>query len=393
MRVLVLDSDYPQFLAALYRARPGLVTAPYDEQLAERRLSLFGTASSYAAAFRELGHDAAEIFLNNGPMQSMWANEHGLAGVGPRKLVGRLQPRDIARRTVGAWRDLPEFVIHGVSEPQQMGRVLVAQVEGFRPDVVLDQNLGALSPELVRAVRARTRLLVGQHAATPLLPGFDLGPYDLVVSSFQPMVDELRERGSRAELSRLGFDPAVLGMLDDPPSALWGLTFVGSLAPIHSSRREFLERLAHLVPDLRIWSPDTVPRSSILHQRHMGVAWGRTMFQILRSSRATVNHHGDIAPYANNMRLFEATGVGTLLLTDAKPNLAEIFTPGMEVIEFGSAEDCAAAYLALDDDGRDGIAAAGQKRTLAEHTYVARVRELVRYVEPLLAGRGPRPRP
>lgn len=386
MRVLVLDSDYLQFLAALYRARPGLETLPYDDQLVERRLSLFGTASSYAAAFRELGHDASEIIVNNGPMQSMWAYEHGLVGVAPRPLIGRLGPRDIARRTVGAWRGLPEYVIHGVSEPRQMGRVLVAQVEAFKPDVVLDQNLGALAPELVRAVRARTRLLVGQHAATPLPPGLDLGPYDLIVSSFPPTVDELRERGLRAELSRLGFDPVVLRRLGDPPSVRSGLTFVGSLAPIHKSRREFLEGLAHLVPDLRIWSPDAVPRSSILHERHMGVAWGRTMFEVLRGSRATVNHHGDIAPYANNMRLFEATGVGTLLLTDAKPNLADIFTPGVEVIEFASAEDCAAAYLALDDHGRDRIAAAGQKRTLAEHTYLARVRELARHVESLLAG-------
>src|SRR4051812_1542922 len=78
MRVLVLDSDYVRFLGAFYRANPGLQEESYARQLHERRLSLFGTAPSYAAAFRELGHEAAEVFMNNGPMQSMWANEHAL---------------------------------------------------------------------------------------------------------------------------------------------------------------------------------------------------------------------------------------------------------------------------------------------------------------------------
>lgn len=384
MRVLILDSDYLRFLRWLYGENPALRACSYERQLSERRATLFGTASAYAAAFRELGHEAAEIFVNNGPMQSMWAREHGLDGVAPRSIWERRRPRDVARRTVGSWRGIPEYLIHGASEPEQMSRVVVAQVDAFRPDVVLDQSVGALRVEALSAVRSRTRLLIGQHAATSLAPGVDLRFYDLLISSFQPTVDEFRRRGFRAELSRLGFDPAVLSTLSEDPSLRWGLTFVGSLAPIHSSRREFLEALAPHVPDLRIWSPDPLPRSSVLHDRYMGAAWGRVMFDVLRSSRATVNHHGDVAAYANNMRLFEATGVGTLLLTDAKPNLAEIFTPAVEVIEFVSAEDCAASYLGLDDDARNQIAHAGQQRTLRDHTYLERVDEIVQQVEPLL---------
>jgi hypothetical protein len=257
-----------------------------------------------------------------------------------------------------------------------MARILLAQLDALRPDLVLNQDLPALSGSLLGEVRARTTALAGQHAAIPL-PASGLDPYDLLVSSFPPTVDELRRRGHRAELSRLGFDPAVLDALGDAPLLRHGLTFVGSLAPIHSSRRSFLEELAQLVPDLRVWTPEPLPRSSSLRGRRAGAVWGREMFEVLRASRATLNHHGDVAPFANNMRLYEATGVGTVLLTDAKQNLTEIFDPGAEVLTFGSAAECAAVYAGLDDTTREAVATAGQRRTLRDHTYRARVEELL----------------
>jgi len=85
------------------------------------------------------------------------------------------------------------------------------------------------------------------------------------------------------------------------------------------------------------------------------------------------------ASYANNMRLFEATGVGTLLITDWKVNLHEMFKPGDEVIVYRSPEECTelARYYLEHDDEREAIAHAGQERTSREHTYCHRMRELV----------------
>ena len=117
------------------------------------------------------------------------------------------------------------------------------------------------------------------------------------------------------------------------------------------------------------------------------------MFDVLRSSRATVNHHGDIAPYANNMRLYEATGIGTVLITDSKPNLSQLFEPARELLTYDSAEECAALYDSLDDESRESIAVGGQRRTLADHTYLRRVKEILDYVERLERGRHRRSRP
>ena len=78
------------------------------------------------------------------------------------------------------------------------------------------------------------------------------------------------------------------------------------------------------------------------------------------------------------MRLFEATGVGALLVTESARNLPGLFTPGEEVVTYDSPDDLVekVRHYAAHPDERIAIAAAGQRRTLGEHTYRQRMREL-----------------
>jgi len=99
----------------------------------------------------------------------------------------------------------------------------------------------------------------------------------------------------------------------------------------------------------------------------------------LQRSRIALNVHIDMAEqYAANMRLYEATGVGTMLLTDWKKNLHEMFEIGNEVVAYRSTRECVELvqhYLAHDEE-REAIARAGQQRTLSEHSYYHRMQEL-----------------
>jgi spore maturation protein CgeB len=103
------------------------------------------------------------------------------------------------------------------------------------------------------------------------------------------------------------------------------------------------------------------------------------MYRVLARSRVVVNRHGDIAEdYANNMRLFEATGMGALLMTEAARNLPGLFEPGVEVVTYDGLNDLVGKvrHYQAHDDEREAIAAAGRSRTLAEHTYSRRIAEL-----------------
>jgi spore maturation protein CgeB len=115
--------------------------------------------------------------------------------------------------------------------------------------------------------------------------------------------------------------------------------------------------------------------------------FGLEMFQKLHDSKLTLNTHIDISSAsASNMRLYEATGVGTCLLTDWKENLRDLFELEAEVVSYQSAEDCIekVRYLLDHEDERRAIAAAGQRRTLRDHTFSQRAEQIHGLIKTML---------
>jgi hypothetical protein len=229
------------------------------------------------------------------------------------------------------------------------------------------------------SLKARTRLLVGQIASEA--PGAEHFQHlDLVLTSFPHYVSRFRREGIASEYLRIGFDPRVLDRLDntEPPH---DVAFVGALGRLqHAQGNDVLERAAERVP-IEFWGYNLGdrPTTSPFVRRYHGEAWGLGMLEVLASARIAVNRHIDVAEdNANNMRLYEATGVGSLLLTDAKQNLGELFDVSREVIVYRGEDELVEAvehYLAHEDE-RAAVAAAGQRRTLRDHTYEVRMREL-----------------
>ncbi len=376
-RFLIVNADYPGFLDVLYSQHPGLETATYDEQMRARTASLFGVSDFYPRNLTQLGHAASEVYVNNRCLQEAWAREHGLT------VPASGRSRVVLRRGVVPWL---------VSDRSAwMAEVLRAQIEDFRPDVVLTHSLTELPTTFWTSMRSHYRLLVGQ-IASPLADDIDLSPFDLLLSSLPNFVERFWAAGLRAEPFRLAFDPSVLTRLKEcdarsaePPI---DVSFVGSLSAHHPGRHAWLERLCRETP-IQIWGQgvDTLPADSPIRGVYRGPAWGLEMYRVLARSRISVNYHIELAgPYANNMRLYETTGVGALLLTDWKENLHELFEPGAEVVAYRTVDDCVATIQRLlnDEAERFRTAQAGQIRTLREHTYASRMAELVTLVERLL---------
>ena len=345
MRVLIVDTCYERFLGSHYTRNPGLEDAPYDHQWRALMDTFFGTADSYSHYLAELGHAAHELVVNCDPLQRAWAREHGVRG------RFRRPPLDA---------------------------IALAQAEAFAPDVVYVQNLSVFRPQTLRRLGAG-RLLVGQ-IASELPPQAQLEPFDLITTSFPHYVRRLGERGIRSEYFRIGFDPRVLARVGDPERTT-PVAFVGALGRAqHARGNELLERAAHALP-IDFWGTgvEDWPRDSQLRSRYRGEAWGIDMFGVLARSRIALNRHIDVAEdYANNMRLYEATGMAALLLTDEKRNLDELFEPDREVVTYADESELVerARYFLEHEDERAAIAAAGRERTLRDHSYRVRMREL-----------------
>jgi spore maturation protein CgeB len=113
-------------------------------------------------------------------------------------------------------------------------------------------------------------------------------------------------------------------------------------------------------------------------------------FKILSRSKINLNNHIDCAgEFAGNIRLFEATGMQSCLMTDWKINLPEMFEPDAEIVTYRTADECAekVRYLLDHEKERQKIAAAGQQRTLRDHTYRRRAEQVDEIITKLLTGR------
>ncbi|MFH0296145.1 glycosyltransferase [Bradyrhizobium sp. 31Argb] len=390
MRILILNADYPSFLAWLYRREAGLANASYATQMAARNNSLFGVADFYSRNFAALSHSAAEIHVNNPWLQAAWTREHGMAVA-------------VSEPAMGASNRLPAWLLQAVAPFKPMLRpfarkiglspkldaqaekILLAQIEDFRPDLVLNQDTFHIDTPLMRRIKGIGKpKLVGQIGISPTR-GEDWRVYDLLISQLVATVEFFRGQGVRAEVSHLAFEPAILDALPPAPAQDVDISFVGTVSADHQQRIALLEAVAARY-DLKLFGniAPGLPASSPLHRRFQGEAWGTEMYQALRRSRITLNSHIDMAGQeAGNVRLFEATGVGTFLLTDLKENLHTLFDPGREVVAWRSIDDCIEKierYLA-DDAARKEIAAAGQRRTLTAHNYRERTRGILAAVE------------
>jgi spore maturation protein CgeB len=397
MRILVLNADYPRFLAWFYRRQPGLENAPYATQMAARNASLFGVADFYSKNFAALGHPAAEIHVNNPWLQAAWAREHGLATEPPEP------PGAIALKAVPAWLQRVVTPFKPILRPLarkvglsprlnvQAENILLAQIEEFRPDVVLNQDIFHVDTSLVRRIKGiGNPILIGQIGIEPSR-GEDWTVYHLMMSQLSSTVNFFRGLGVRAEVNHLAFEPTILDTLPKAPAADIDVSFVGTVSADHRQRIALLEAVAGRY-DLKLFGnpPQALSATSPLHRCFQGEVWGTDMYQVLRRSRITLNSHIDMAGReAGNMRLFEATGVGTFLLTDYKDNLHTLFEPDREVAVWRSIDDCLTAIgRALGDESdRAAIARAGQARTMAQHTYRHRACEILGFAEQLRARR------
>lgn len=336
---LFLNTYYPGFLTHHYRLMPERALHSYEAQRLALQQSSFGDSDFYSSGMRLAGWQAEDVVVNCAPLQEAWAREQGFRG------------------------------------HEQLLDIAIEQVRQRRPEVLYLQDLGLATKEFLAHIRPHATIIVGQ-IASPIPTQAELKGLDLIFSSFPHFVEDFRRQGITAYYQPLAFEPRIVQSVATPERS-HGVTFVGGLSSAHNERQAFMASLAKLVP-LECWGygVDSLQAASVEQGRLHGEVWGNDMFSVLRRSQITINHHIDVArTYANNMRLFEATGCGALLVTDYKDNLHELFAIGEEIIAYRSLEECAALvryYLAHPEEGLQ-IAERGQARTFRDHTYAKRM--------------------
>jgi spore maturation protein CgeB len=113
--------------------------------------------------------------------------------------------------------------------------------------------------------------------------------------------------------------------------------------------------------------------------------FGKNMYSVLRKSKILVNQHIEDTDYAGNMRLFEGTGSGCLMITDHKKELEKLFIIDEEVITYKNSDELfkkIEIYLQNLTELKK-IAKKGQEKTMSNHNYSNRINELDYFIKKL----------
>jgi spore maturation protein CgeB len=395
MKLFRAYTVYPEYQDQLYRTQPGLAARSFAEQKKAHDAEAVAWGNAYTRALTPLGYEVLEVPFELEPMQRTWAAENGLPD------PAQIDPEDI----------------------------LVAQVKQFRPDILWYDHRDAALLGRLQSAAPSIRATLG-WMGSPVAARNAWSQMNLVLSCAPEVVTYLRGLGVRSEHLDHAFDDTVLPRLT-PPRREIPLSFMGSIVRrnrFHLERDRILTRLVSHIP-IEIYSPSLEPppleyakaavsgalflvtsslravglleqasrRSALVRKAaliasaprlpvnprlrpHLKPAvFGSKMYQTEHDSAVVLNIHADSSPeYASNMRLFEATGVGSCLLTDWRKNIGELFEPDREVVTYRSPEECLekARWLLDHPRERQEIARAGQARALKEHTFATRAPRL-----------------
>ncbi|GBD02914.1 Spore protein YkvP [bacterium HR19] len=274
-------------------------------------------------------------------------------------------------------------------------RILLKQVAFYSPEVIIVLPPDFISSELIKVIKEKMKVkIIGYHGATPRK--IDFSVYDAFFSPFLPTVLKARASGIRAEYIPLAFEPAILEKLKEKnelkkekqnqeDEKVFDVVFIGSFHTVHSSRKKLIEEISkdrYFDNKLHIFSQSYYAMSENLRKFYRGKAFGLEYYLIISKSKIVINHHGDILPWAHNLRLFETTGIGSFLITDNLPDISELFLPEKEIETFSDTQECIEKikFYLEKEEKRKEIARSGQMRTLKEHTYEKRANEYKRII-------------
>jgi hypothetical protein len=375
-RLLKTSSPYEGYVAWVYRTNPGLSEQPSAVQQSTLLRSGFGWGDGWKYYLEQTGaFEVQDVVVNAPAARHAWAKERG--------------------------------VTNATTTPEDFAERLVAE---FRPDIWFCHT-HEFTPEFMKRILRRykgIRLVIGYDGVRKHDVNF-FRECHLVLTCLEETADFYAAAGLDSFLFRHSFDDRILAFLK-PSASTYDVSFVGGVQLSrlgHNLRIDVLRRVAACLPLELFLSDRPSVQSALLvatgylrrgqalrlgsHLRRFvalrmlarssrqGV-FGIAMYEALARSRTTLNIHIDVAGReAANIRLFEATGVGTCLVTDWKDTLPKLFRPEDEVVTFRTADEAVdkLRYLLAHEATRASIARRGQARTLTTHRLQDRLRELL----------------
>jgi len=275
--------------------------------------------------------DSPEAFYTNGDderLQKLWASENGF-------------------------------------QTNSLEQILLAQIEHHRTEVFYNLDPMRYDSTFVTKLPGCVQKSIGWRAAPS--GSADLTKYDLVVCNFPSILDDWRQKGCRVAYFFPAHDP-VMDVYAGARTDDHDLIFIGGFSRHHVKRAEALRAAAsapgirarfHLedsrltrlanslpfIPGLRFYRHPKEIRTI-----RADPLYGREAYAAFAKTRIVFNGAVDMAGEdRGNMRCFEATGCGAVLLTDAG-RYPEGFVDGETMVTYSSPRQISELITKLTKD-------------------------------------------
>jgi spore maturation protein CgeB len=372
------------FYSRYERELPELNYAGHLEKLFKE---CFGWANFFKLNLSELGVEAEEIISNDRVLQNKWAVENFSAQTG--------------------------FLL------------IIDQLKKFRPDVVFVQDVGNINGSMVDLIREEVpsvKLIIGWRCSPYSRELFkSFRSFDCFFTCSEQFHEDFSSNGLKSFIMRHAFESSILDKIKENSFPETDLLFIGSLlssSDFHDYRISLIEDLIksdagnialhtdinidsfgsllmkkslyvffHRMSELgitnfgklnslrnKLLQLNEMPRNPNFSNKFLSAIkeplYGIDMYKASSKAKINLNVHAGVAgDYAANMRLFEATGVGSCLITDWKKNINTLYEPDKEVVVFKTKDEFLEKikWLLSHPRERAEIAKLGQERTLRDH--------------------------
>ncbi len=398
MRILKINYYPKEYIEYVYNKYSELKNKSYAEQLNTLFYESYGWGDAWTYYLKPLGYETEELILNASILQKRWLKENAFdQKVAPYEIV-------------------------------------INQVNNFKPDIVWYDYYDTILLKNIKENCKSIKLIISWVGSA--ITNYEPLKYsDIILSCAKESVEKLQKEGLKCYNLNHAFDKRILERIKISEKKE-DLIFIGQLIKTneyHIEREKFLEKLCKNV-NIKIYTPsiyeykfslkrtiktfikrvsfDLAKKNSFLNkisffnnisklkekpeynfkfqfskelQKFLrpGV-FGLEMFEKISESKIVLNIHADTSPtYASNMRLFEVTGVGSLLLTDWKKNISDFFDEDKEIVTYKSYEEAIekTKWLLNNPEKIKEIAKNGQNKTLTKNDFCNRILELDKIIK------------
>lgn len=347
LKIIQLESFYTNYLNQIYEQNEPLKDLPFKTQIDYLLNTGFSAGQNFVPFLNPQQWETHYIVLNNAWAQVRWANENGKVDV----------------------KSLSEILLHQINEIQ--------------PDVLFISDIPGFDFNLISQFKRRP-LIVGWLATVinHQLPWHEI---DVILSGITDVREKILTLGAKSAEKFMSAAPYHF-KANQHHSAQNGIAFAGSFIPgIHDDRARQVDKLSHHISttSIDVYTANTFALSEGSRVKFFPPVYGNDLVNTYANYAMVLDARGNfdlskektLAETAN-MRIFEATRAGSLLITENSPNLAEYFDIKQEIVTYNDFDELKEKinYYGRNENAseREAIARKGRERTIKDHSIESR---------------------